>query len=44
MQRVVKVDGKVRTDVIYLAGFIDVVSSKISSENFRLVYFPKSKG
>jgi len=43
MQRLVKVDGKVRTDTNYPAGFMDVVSIQRTSENFRLVYDVKGR-
>nr|XP_028569495.1 40S ribosomal protein S4-like [Podarcis muralis] len=38
MQRFVKIDGKVRTDVTYPAGFMDVISIEKTGEHFRLVY------
>ena len=38
MQRLVKVDGKARTDKTYPAGFMDVVSIEKTGENFRLLY------
>jgi len=38
MQRLVKVDGVVRTDATYPAGFQDVISIEKTGENFRLVY------
>jgi len=38
MQRVVKVDGKVRTDQTYPAGFMDVITIERTAENFRLLY------
>ena len=38
MQRLIKVDGKVRTDPTYPAGFMDVISIEKTGENFRLVY------
>jgi len=38
MQRMVKVDGKARTDKTYPAGFMDVVSLEKSNEFFRLLY------
>ncbi|TLD22003.1 hypothetical protein PspLS_07857 [Pyricularia sp. CBS 133598] len=43
MQRLVKVDGKVRTDSTYPAGFMDVVSIEKTGENFRLVYDTKGR-
>ena len=41
MQRHVKVDGKVRTDATYPAGFMDVVEIAATTEQFRLIYDPK---
>lgn len=35
MQRLVKVDGKVRTDVTYPAGFMDVITLDKTNDNFR---------
>jgi small subunit ribosomal protein S4e len=43
MQRVVKVDGKVRTDSTFPAGFMDVVQIERTGENFRLLFTPKGK-
>ncbi|CCJ29887.1 unnamed protein product, partial [Pneumocystis jirovecii] len=43
MQRLVKVDGKVRTDHTYPAGFMDVISIERTGENFRLVYDTKGR-
>ncbi|CAM0142012.1 40S ribosomal protein S4 [Umbelopsis sp. WA50703] len=43
MQRLVKVDGKVRTDSTYPAGFMDVISIEKTGENFRLVYDVKGR-
>jgi len=44
MQRLVKVDHKVRTDITYPAGFMDVVSiDKIQNGNFRLLYDTKGR-
>jgi len=43
MQRLVKVDGKVRTDVTYPAGFQDVISIEKTGEHFRLVYDVKGR-
>lgn len=36
-ERLVSVDGKVRTDSTYPAGFMDVISLAKTDENFRLV-------
>jgi len=38
MGRMVKVDGKVRTDTKYPAGYMDVISIEKTGENFRLIY------
>ena len=38
MQRLVKVDGKSRTDSTYPAGFMDTVSIEKTGEHFRLLY------
>jgi ribosomal protein S4E len=38
MQRLVQVDGKVRTDATYPAGFMDVISIEKTDEYFRLLY------
>lgn len=43
MQRLIKVDGKVRTDTNYPAGFQDVVSIEKTKENFRLLYDTKGR-
>jgi len=43
MQRLVKVDGKVRTDPTYPAGFMDVVEIEKTGENFRLIYDVKGR-
>ncbi|KAF7559497.1 hypothetical protein G7046_g4671 [Stylonectria norvegica] len=43
MQRLVKVDGKVRTDVTYPTGFMDVITIEKTGENFRLVYDTKGR-
>ncbi|KAG8534234.1 40S ribosomal protein S4 [Bacidia gigantensis] len=43
MQRLIKVDGKVRTDITYPAGFMDVISIEKTGENFRLVYDTKGR-
>lgn len=42
-QRLVKVDGKVRTDNTYPAGFMDVISIDKSGEHFRLLYDVKGR-
>lgn len=43
MQRQVLVDGKVRTDSTFPAGFMDVISLPKTGENFRLVYDVKGR-
>jgi len=42
-QRLIKVDGKVRTDTNYPAGFMDVISIEKSGEHFRLLYDTKGR-
>merc|ERR1711968_225436 len=37
-QRLVMVDGKIRNDINYPAGFMDVVSLEKTGEHFRLLY------
>jgi len=43
MQRLIKVDGKVRADMFYPAGFQDVISIDKTKENFRLLYDTKGR-
>merc|ERR1711890_189452 len=43
MQRLIKVDGKVRTDPTYPAGFMDVITIEKTGEHFRLVYDTKGR-
>ncbi|KAF0299513.1 40S ribosomal protein S4 [Amphibalanus amphitrite] len=43
MQRFVKVDGKVRTDATFPAGFMDVITIEKTGENFRLIYDVKGR-
>ncbi|NEU36664.1 30S ribosomal protein S4e, partial [bacterium LRH843] len=43
MQRLIKVDGKVRTDPNYPAGFMDVVQIEKTNEFFRLIYDVKGR-
>jgi len=43
MQRLVKIDGKTRTDKTYPLGFMDVVELEKSDEHFRLVYDTKGR-
>jgi len=42
-QRLIKVDGKVRTDGTYPAGFQDVISIEKTGENFRLLFDTKGR-
>lgn len=42
-QRLIQVDGKVRTDDTYPLGFQDVVSIEKSGENFRILYDVKGR-
>merc|ERR1719182_1195986 len=43
MQRLIKVDGKVRTDMFFPAGFMDVIEIEKTKEHFRLLYSTKGK-
>lgn len=43
IQRLIKVDGKIRTDQKYPAGLMDVVSIEKTKENFRLLYDTKGR-
>jgi len=43
MQRLIKVDSKVRTDMFYPAGFMDVVQIEKTKENLRLLYDTKGR-
>jgi small subunit ribosomal protein S4e len=42
-QRLMKVDGKVRTDPKYPAGFMDVISLEKTGDKFRLLYDTKGR-
>ena len=42
-QRLIKVDHKVRTDMTYPTGFMDVISIEKTGENFRLIYDTKGR-
>lgn len=42
-QRLVKVDGKVRTDANFPAGFMDVVNIERTNDTFRLLYDTKGR-
>ncbi|XP_012859316.2 40S ribosomal protein S4, X isoform-like [Echinops telfairi] len=41
MQRFIKIDGKVRTDTTYPAGFMDVIAVDKTGENFHPIYGTK---
>jgi len=43
MQRLVKIDNKVRTDHCYPTGFMDVVSIEKTKESFRMLYDTKGR-
>jgi len=43
MQRLIKVDGKVRTDMRFPAGFMDVVTIEKTKEQFRLLFDTKGR-
>jgi len=43
MERLVKVDGKVRSDHNYPAGFMDVITMEKSNDRFRLMYDTKGR-
>ncbi|KAG9338218.1 hypothetical protein JZ751_026971 [Albula glossodonta] len=43
MQRFIKIDGKVRTDITYPTGFMDVISIEKTGEHFRLIYDVKGR-
>jgi small subunit ribosomal protein S4e len=43
MQRLIKVDSKVRTDSNYPTGFMDVVQIEKTGENFRILYDTKGR-
>lgn len=43
MNRLVQVDGKVRTDKTYPVGFMDVITIPKTDEHFRLVYDAKGR-
>jgi len=42
-QRLIKVDGKVRTDMRFPSGFMDVISIERTKETFRLLYDVKGR-
>jgi len=43
MERNIKVDGRVRTDIKYPAGFMDCLTIDKTNENFRLMYDAKGR-
>jgi len=43
MQRLIKIDGKVRTDPNYPCGFMDVISIDKTDEHFRMLYDAKGR-
>merc|ERR1711903_85666 len=43
MQRLIKVDGKVRTDANFPCGFMDVISIEKTDEHFRMMYDAKGR-
>ncbi|KAK6521999.1 40S ribosomal protein S4 [Arthrobotrys megalospora] len=43
MQRLIQVDGKVRTDATFPAGFMDVITIEKTGEHFRLIYDTKGR-
>jgi small subunit ribosomal protein S4e len=43
MQRLIRVNGKVRTDPTFPAGFMDVISIEKTGEFFRLIYDTKGR-
>ena len=43
MQRLVKVDNKVRTDSTYPAGFMDVITIEKTDEHYRLIFDVKGR-
>ena len=42
-QRLIKIDGKTRTDTRYPTGFMDVIQIDKTGENFRLIYDVKGR-
>jgi small subunit ribosomal protein S4e len=42
-QRLVKIDGHVRTDARFPTGFMDVVQIEKTGENFRIIYDVKGR-
>ena len=42
-QRLIKIDGKTRTDPKFPTGFMDVVQIEKTGENFRIIYDAKGR-
>ena len=42
-QRLVKIDGQVRTDARFPTGFMDVIQIEKTGENFRIIYDVKGR-
>ena len=42
-QRLIKIENKVRTDMTYPAGFMDVITIEKTNEYFRLIYDVKGR-
>ena len=42
-QRLIKIDGKTRTDPKFPTGFMDVVQIEKTGENFRIIYDVKGR-
>merc|ERR1712168_1755030 len=42
-QRLIKIDGKVRTDSKFPTGFMDVIQIEKTGENFRIIYDVKGR-
>ena len=42
-QRLIKIDGKVRTDHKFPTGFMDVIQIEKTGENFRIIYDVKGR-
>merc|ERR1712193_15046 len=42
-QRLIKIDGKTRTDTRFPCGFMDVIQIEKTNENFRLIYDVKGR-
>ncbi|CAF5228798.1 unnamed protein product, partial [Rotaria magnacalcarata] len=42
-QRLIQIDGRVRTDFLFPAGFMDVITIEKTGEHFRLIYDVKGR-